>query len=389
MSNRKVILCFIEFYSPGYKSGGPIRSIENFISLFSKEFDIKIVCRDRDLLDKSPYSNVKINLWNEVGGAQVFYASDNALSFMGIIRLLRETQYDLLYLNSFFCYRFTILPLLARWFGFVKAKTCIIAPRGELSKGALQIKSIKKTAYLFFSRLFGLYKNLLWQVSSEMESKDVSQRRVAGAAKIMVAPDLLKMTVVDEFASHPASQSGGLRVIFISRISPIKNLDFLLITLSSIHVNIKLDIYGPLEDEVYWEYCEELISDMPKNINVNFYGGVKHNEVQEIFLRYDLFAFPTKGENFGHVIFESLSAGTPVMVSDKTSWQSSLNNGLMALPLDQSVWRKAIIERSSCSVARLSEIRKDALSIASSYLNSDQSIQKNRELLFTALGNIR
>ncbi len=384
MSNRKVILCFIEFYIPGYKSGGPVRSIENFISIFSKDFDFKIVCRDRDLFDKSPYSNVEIDLWTEIGGAQVFYASDNALSFMGIIRLLRETQYDLLYLNSFFCYRFTILPLLARWFGFVEAKTCIIAPRGELSTGALQIKSLKKKVYLFFSRFFGLYKNLLWQVSSEIESKDVSQRGVAGAAKIIVAPDLLKMAVVNKFDNHPALQSSSLKIIFISRISPIKNLDFLLSTLSSIDVNINLDIYGPLEDEIYWQYCKKLISHMPKNIIVNFYGGVMHNQVQEIFLRYDLFAFPTKGENFGHVIFESLSAGTPVIVSDKTSWRSSFNNGLIALPLNHKVWRKAIIERSLCSAAKLSEIRLDALSIASAYLNNDQSIQKNRELFFSA-----
>jgi glycosyltransferase involved in cell wall biosynthesis len=43
--------------------------------------------------------------------------------------------------------------------------------------------------------------------------------------------------------------------------------------------------------------------------------------VRGIFSRHDLFLFPTRGENFGHVIFESLAAGTPVLVSDRTPWQ--------------------------------------------------------------------
>ena len=34
----------------------------------------------------------------------------------------------------------------------------------------------------------------------------------------------------------------------------------------------------------------------------------------------DLFFFPTKNENFGHVIIEALQAGLPVVTSDRTPW---------------------------------------------------------------------
>ena len=36
--------------------------------------------------------------------------------------------------------------------------------------------------------------------------------------------------------------------------------------------------------------------------------------------KYDLFLFPSGGENYGHVIAESLSSGTPVLISKNTPW---------------------------------------------------------------------
>jgi glycosyltransferase involved in cell wall biosynthesis len=195
------------------------------------------------------------------------------------------------------------------------------------------------------------------------------------------------MKVMDTTAviNNASLKSGSLRVIFLSRISPIKNLDFLLATLSSINLPIELNIYGPYENETYWVYCQELISNLPQNITVNIHGPIMHSQIQEIFSKYDLFLFPTKGENFGHVIFESLSAGTPVIVSDKTPWRPSSSGGLLSLPLEQVIWRQAIMQRLSYTKEELSELRLDAISYASTYLASDQSIKKNRELFLSVL----
>ena len=56
-------------YHPGYKYGGPIRTISNFVENFGDKFDIKIVCDDRDFLDTKPYKKIQINHWNKVGKA--------------------------------------------------------------------------------------------------------------------------------------------------------------------------------------------------------------------------------------------------------------------------------------------------------------------------------
>lgn len=44
-SPRPVILCFVKYYLPGYRSGGPLRTIVNFIEHFGDEFDIRIVMK--------------------------------------------------------------------------------------------------------------------------------------------------------------------------------------------------------------------------------------------------------------------------------------------------------------------------------------------------------
>lgn len=47
---------------------------------------------------------------------------------------------------------------------------------------------------------------------------------------------------------------------------------------------------------------------------------VDSKKVIETFSKYDVFLFPTKGENYGHVIFEALAGGCIPIISDQTPW---------------------------------------------------------------------
>jgi hypothetical protein len=118
-----------------------VRTIANFVDHLGDEFEIRIVTRDRDMLNAKPYVGVVVDGWNTVGKAQVFYASDKTVTLRGIARLLRETPHDVLYLNSFFAFGFTGLPLVARRLGWAPRTPCVIAPRGEFSAGAIALKA--------------------------------------------------------------------------------------------------------------------------------------------------------------------------------------------------------------------------------------------------------
>lgn len=327
--NRPVVLVFVAYYLPGYKSGGPVRTISNMVARLGDRFDFRIVTSDRDATESVPYSSIAIDEWNSVGNAQVFYASPRHRSLAKITKLIARTPHDVLYLNSFFNFTFTVRPLLARKLGLIERRPTILAPRGEFSSGALALKSGKKKMYLGVAKSFGLYSDLTWHASSELEANDIRAVMGVDAQRFAVAPNL-SVVATDKARNFPGTgQSlGRLRVCFVSRISPKKNLDFALQVLKRASVDVELDIFGVIDDERYWSRCRQLISQMPTRVVVRYCGVVDHETVLSILPQYDLFILPTLGENFGHAIFESLAAGTPVLISDTTPWRDLQRAGV-------------------------------------------------------------
>ena len=383
---RSVILCFISHYLPSYRSGGPVRTISNFVDHLGDEFDIQIVTRDRDALDKKPFQNVKLNAWNNVGKAKVFYATERTLTLQGLSKLMRDTPHDVLYLNSFFAFSFSILPLLIRHLRLAPIRPCVIAPRGEFSPGALEFKSVKKRLYLYVVGLTRFYNGLLWQASSKFEASDIFRQMNGTANSIFIAPNLPTKPQNKAFVQQ-ARVSGPLRIIFLSRISPKKNLDFLLQVLAKVIHKVDLVIYGPIEDEYYWSICNLLIEQLPVNVEVRYLGEVKPHQVNHVFAASDLFVFPTRGENFGHVILESLIAGTPVLVSDQTPWQRDNVNGITTLQLgDPAHWAKEIDRWSRLDEVSLQNSRHAAKAVAQKTLNNEEIVRANTNLFKKAAG---
>ena len=318
---KPIILVFVGCYLPGYKAGGPIRSIANMVARFGDEFDFYIITSDRDLLDSKPYLNVVIDGWNTVGKAKVFYASSNNMSLRSLSRLIRETPHDVLYLNSFFSPVFAIRPLLARYFGLIPKLRTVVAPRGEFSPGALGLKWLKKRIYIAVTKVFGLCHSVIWQASSEFEELDI-RRHFGKDAQVISAPDLPPLSyVMNNLPLRREKIRGCLKILFLSRISRKKNLLGALEMLNGLKGQIQFNVYGPIEDRVYWTECQKVINSLPGNIKIKYCGNLTHEQVIDVIDGHDLFFFPTLGENFGHVILEAFCAGCPVLISDQTPWR--------------------------------------------------------------------
>lgn len=382
---KPTILVFVAHYLPGFKSGGPIRTIANFVDHLGDEFDLRIVTRDRDALDTEPYANIQVDAWNRVGKAEVFYASKKSTTLWGITGLLRQTPYDLLYLNSFFDFRFTALPLLARRLGLVPRKPCVVAPRGEFSKGAIALKAWKKRPYVRMSRLAGLYGGVRWQASSAGEAEDIAREFAVEPEAVAVASNL-PPAFTPSVQGPWQRETESLQLVFLSRITPMKNLDFGLRTLTHVDVPVDFTIFGPVRDEVYWEQCQELMTKLPSNVTVRYHGSVTPNQVPSILAQSDLFFLPTRGENYGHVVAEALTAGTPVLIADTTPWRGLQEAGVgWDLPLgSERLFARCIEEASALTSEERREWRSTVRAFAEVRLSDPSLVDANRRLFLEA-----
>jgi glycosyltransferase involved in cell wall biosynthesis len=215
--------------------------------------------------------------------------------------------------------------------GWVDFKHVIVAPWGEFAWASLKQKYLKKFVFIQVAKLFRLYKEITWQASSEFEAQDIINVMKIKPDAIHVAFDFPIKNIPDIFPDvtlQPSSSCEDLRILFLSRISREKNLDYALRVLKKVNTRVRFDIYGPAENETYWKECQDLISQLPANVIVNYRGIVNPNQVVHIFSCYDLFLFPTGGEAYGHVIAECLTSGTPVLISTETPWRNLQADGL-------------------------------------------------------------
>ncbi|WP_445749702.1 glycosyltransferase [Polaribacter sp.] len=330
VQQKPTILILLGYYLPGVKAGGPLQTISNMVNLLSDYYYFKIITRDRDLGDSESYPNIIHGEWNVLGKAQVYYMRPNELRFYKLNSFIKNTHYDFLYLNSFFDSVFTIKVLLGKKMNLINDNNIVLAPRGEFSKGALGIKRFKKYFFLCMIKPFGFLNKLTFHASTNLELQDIKNALSINENSIITALNLPSMPIGLELYGidfNKSSSNQSLRIIFLSRITPKKNLHFALEILSRVVNEIKFDIYGPKEDEKYWKKCCDLISKLPNNISVSVLGSINHDDIYKTFAQYDLFFFPTQGENYGHVIAESLLAGTPVLLSDQTPWRNMNSQG--------------------------------------------------------------
>lgn len=392
---KPIILIFTAFYLPGYRGGGPIQTIANMVDCLSDDFDFRIVTSDRDLGDSNSYPDVVVNDWNSVGKAMVFYLRPNHFSFLNIFRITRETSHDLIYLNSFFAFSYTLLPILWRRLGLVPKRPIIIAPRGEFSNGALSIKAWKKRLFIYFARLTHFFCDVYWHASNDMESSDIRRSICANAERIHVAPNVIAAQKLpetagqlsEEKAKHDHHSVPHLRVCFLSRISPKKNLDFALNILMKVREPIEFRIFGPKEDVNYWNKCQSLIACLPANVKASYCGSVDHDRVKKIIGEHDIFFVPTLGENFGHVYIESFAAGVPVLVSDQTPWRDLESHGIgWDISLNEpELFVKVIEDAARLSLAQRHELKKKCLNYAVQMTEDSSTRLLNRTLFSRVL----
>lgn len=384
------VLVLSDYYLPGYRAGGPLRTLANMVEQFGDEVTFRVITRDRDFGAGEPFADVTPGVWQSIGKAEVLYLPPGALSLQALREVLRGLDYDVLYLNSFFSPDFTLKPLLLRHLGRIPRCPVVLAPRGEFSPGAVRLKGARKRAFIAAARAVSLYRDVVWQASSEYERDDV-RRWFGPEVPILIAPDVPSAPAAS--GALPQSlpkQEGRCDVVFLSRISRKKNLDGALRMLAGLRGEVRFDIYGPLEDHGYWRDCQRLIAALPANVRAEYRGTVPHEDVTAVMSRHHLFLLPTLGENFGHVILEALVGGCPVLISDQTPWRGLAAEGAgWELPLSDPEAFRTVLQRCiDMSAEEHASLSARAARYGLFCSRDEEVLRQNRELFRRACASV-
>lgn len=317
------VLIFIDWFTPGYKAGGPTTSNVNIVNHLSDDFDFWIITSDTDYHAESPYSDVVPNCWVDRGNCHVWYFSRSSLSFNAIAKVAEEVNASVWYINGIYSRFYSIFPLIiAR---IKNTPKTIVSARGMLSPHSFAIKGRLKRAFLGIEKSLGLYNRVIFHGTNETECEHIRAAISSKAACISIKnlPRKLELS----FCVSGKSK-GRIRLVSFARISSEKNTLYAIKALRNCRTSIEYDIYGQINSNEYWEECLSEIKKLPDNIKVNYMGSIDPSNLSRLYQNYDAMYLPTTGENFGHAILESFMNSRPVVISNKTPWRNLEHKGV-------------------------------------------------------------
>lgn len=373
------VLVFIDWYTPGYKAGGPVRSLVNMVDHLRDRIDFHIVTSDTEYTEDTPYAGIVPDQWTILpGGEKVWYASTAGTNKGVWKQLLEEQEWGCVYVNGLYSRWFSIMPL---WLLSGSKQHRVVAPRGMLASGMMEHGRFKKRAFLAGMRTFGCYKGVEFQATNAEEEEDIKHWLQPDSAVHRI-PNLGRKLGTPN--AQPSDKvAGELKLLSVARIAKEKNTLFAIQCLQGLAGSITFDLYGPIYDDDYWSQCQEAIAQLPAHVRVKHQGTVHPQDVPALMVRYDLLFMPSQGENFGHTMAEALACGLPLLISDRTPWK-----GLEAaragwdLPLDDHrAFAKALGTALAMNERDLAVLRDGALAMAARYLAAADVVERTARML--------
>ena len=346
------IFITIPWFLPAYRAGGPVQSIANLVKEYHEGVEYFIFCGDTDL-NGAELENITTGKWIKFNEHTLVWYSEPKTASDTLVKQVEKIKPDVLFMVGMFSWHYNMVPLL-----FCKAPKKILSTRGMLHPGALSQKKWKKKIYLQAFKLLGYHHKVSFHATDEKEEKFISSY-FGESLNVFTAGNFPNKIKALEIAQK---EPGFLKMITIALISPIKNILLVLQALEKLEANIQYDIYGPIKEEEYWDLCKEKIKELPENIRVNYHKEIEPQRVQEVLSTAHIFILPSKSENFGHAIYEALSAGRPVITSNHTPWNhlQESNAGINVSIDDNDQLSEAIMFFASMNLETLQQWQQGA-----------------------------
>jgi glycosyltransferase involved in cell wall biosynthesis len=198
----------------------------------------------------------------------------------------------------------------------------VCSPRGMLSAEALSFSPAKKRLVWALGQRAALARAACLHATSESELIDI--RSCGLRAPVAIIPNGIDIPP----PSPRAAVDSSLRsVLSLGRLHPKKGLDSLLHAWARVEAgrpDWRLRIVGPAEDGHDRELAALAASLRLSRVSIE--GPVYGPDRAALYGSADIFAAPTRSENFGLTVAEALASGTPVVCSRGAPWAGVASN---------------------------------------------------------------
>lgn len=245
------------------------------------------------------------------------YRTPLALS-RNMTECLRKSDYQIYHTNGLWMHINHTTCELAR----SRNLPYVITPHGMLYPEALRRKAWKKWPLrkLWFDR--DVLNASALHATCETEMRHLRSFGYRGPIAIIGNPVDVPEYTNKLAKSHSFNTDGILRLGFLGRLHPIKQIENLIqgAALSKIP-DFEILIIGK-GDDAYEQFLRDEAKRLGIVDRVKFLGFLNGREKFEQLARLDALFVPSDMENFGMIIPEALIVGTPVMASLGTPWQA-------------------------------------------------------------------
>ena len=356
-------------YKPAYIYGGPTMSVSKLAeqlvqSGISTEVFTTTANGDAEL-------NIKPGTKTTVDGVSVTYfrritKGNSHLSISLLFSLWKALHKKRLSIKP------TIIHIHAWWnlvsvgsaiVALALSKHVILSPRGTLSNYSFNNRN--STIKNIFHRVIGkaLLRQFHFHVSTEKEKQDIL--KIIQPKSITIIPNFVNLgSVPNPLKTEDCQQNTEtllpFKLLFLSRIEEKKGLETLFRALKHLDIPYHLTIGGTGKLN-YMLMLKTLADDLNLSDKIAWIGLQHQNEKFFALREHDLMVLPSHDESFANVVIESLSVGTPVLVSSKVGLANYvLENELGWVYSDSDLNLFAAIHDAYAASKKRSQIRIQA-----------------------------
>ncbi|MGF1923090.1 MAG: XrtY-associated glycosyltransferase XYAG1 [Bacteroidia bacterium] len=202
--------------------------------------------------------------------------------------------------------------LIAKWYNI----PILLSPRGMLTDYTANNRNamVKSLIHKFIGKNLLEYCHI--HTTGNKEEKEVLS--IVTPKSITVIPNLVSFPIYLENSVKKVTsmKDQPFKLIFLSRIEEKKGLELLFEALVGVPFNWYLTIAGTGEED-YVLSLKNKTRDLGIFDKINWVGQVHNNDKFKLIANHDLLTLTSYNENFANVVVESLSVGTPVLLSNQ------------------------------------------------------------------------